>query len=165
MQHAAALSAEDLRTKKQQMFYEEAVAAGKRAPMYPAYESEAAASPRLILIEESSVKMQEKQKAYVERCEPSKDGFYQMTLYPGEGLRVLKKNIRRRYGKVPRFKIGPLVLVDGERAAKKSDLVDGVKLRCTYTQANGNVNMGLVSKRRFGRAFGGYSRYWDWSLM
>jgi hypothetical protein len=55
--------------------------------------------------------------------------------------------------------MGPLMLLDGSGAkcgtAKATDLVDGSKVKCTYTYAPGNLG-NLVGN--MGRGFGGFGR-------
>ena len=172
----APLSGEDLRTRQQQKAHEEAVRAGARPELYPYVEpptptvtksrgtgraatASAAASvtsgPRTILIQESSAQIAPTKRKSLE-CE---DGFIKVVLFPGEGLRDLKKRIRKMFGKVRCQKLGALMMVDGARAAKTTNLVDGVKLRCTYTYASGNMRNPYGGGRRRGRwmlsTFGG----------
>ncbi|KAK3285139.1 hypothetical protein CYMTET_7238 [Cymbomonas tetramitiformis] len=91
-------------------------------------------------------------------------GLCEMVLQPGQGLAELKKMIRQRFGKTPSERLGSLLLVNAEgqagNAAKAADLVDGVKLRCTYTYAQGNIgNLTMMRGRGFGGGrFGGFGR-------
>ena len=91
-------------------------------------------------------------------------GEVTLTLPPGAGVRELKTALRKKFGKVAHQKMGSLMLVDGEgrqtAAAKSEDWVDGVKVACTYTYAQGNVG-NLV----FGHGGGGFfGRRGGWGL-
>ena len=133
------LLGEELRTKKQQELYEKGVEPGKRAPLFPEI-IPAHTGNRTVLIEMSSAKFQAGYKDYIlEKDERVKDGFFQVKMVTGAGLKFLKKIIRINFGKVPYHKLGTLTLIDSGRPAKSKDLVDGVKLRCTYTRAKGNA--------------------------
>ena len=131
------LLGEELRTKAQQKLYEKGVEPGKRAPLFPEI-IPAHTGNRTVLIEMSSAKFQAGYKDYLEKDEV-KDGFFQVEMVMGAGLKFLKRIIRISFGKVPHHKLGTLTLIDSGRPAKSKDLVDGVKLRCTYTRAKGNA--------------------------
>jgi hypothetical protein len=90
------------------------------------------------------------------------NGECTVKLPPGAGLKELKAFLRKQFGKVPHSKMGSVMLVDAEGkqtgAAKSEDLVDGVKVACTYTYAQGNTgNLTFgFGGRGFSRGFGGW---------
>jgi len=67
------------------------------------------------------------------------NGECQITLYPGEGLRKLKTNIRKAFGKFPGHQLGTLMLLDANgnevTQIKGPELKDGVTVRCSYYPA------------------------------
>jgi hypothetical protein len=76
----------------------------------------------------------------------------------GAGLKELKAMLRKHFGKVSHNKLGPLMLLDANGTsvgtAKATDLVDGAKVRCTYTYAAGN----MMNLAKGGFGFGGFGR-------
>ena len=84
------------------------------------------------------------------------DGKVSVTLAPGHGLKELKKALRNQFGKVPSMRMSSLVVVneDGSTGAAVAtkDLVDGMKLQCTYTYAPGNPqSLRPYTSRGYGR--------------
>jgi len=73
-------------------------------------------------------------------------------LGPGEGLQQLKTKVRKVFGKFSNHKLGMLMLVDDAgapvRPAKKGDLVEGARVQCTYSFAEGNPGFGGGFGRR-----------------
>eukprot|EP00775_Hariotina_reticulata_P006068 gene6068-6306_t len=94
------------------------------------------------------------------------NGSCTVTLPPGAGLKELKAALRKKFGKVSHSKMGSLMLVDENghatnSAANATDLVDGARVQCTYTYAEGNVHNlmgGCMGFRR--RGFGGFGGFW-----
>jgi len=76
------------------------------------------------------------------------DGTGDIVLLPGESLRDLKKKIKQKFGKVKYQKVGKLYKVDGGKQITSKDLVDGVTVKVTYSDASGNNVFGGM--RRFG---------------
>jgi hypothetical protein len=77
--------------------------------------------------------------------------------YAGAGFKELKALLLKHFGKVSHSKMGPLQLLDANDTsvgtAKATDLVDGAKVRCTYTYAPGN----MMNLAKGGFGFGGYA--------
>ena len=142
---------EDLLTKQQQQAYDEAGKAGKRVPLFPVV-IPAHCGERTVLIEMSSAKIET--PGYIAKDEV-KDGFFHVKMPHGAGISFLKSFIRMSFGTVSHQKLGSLQLVDSGRRIKTKDLVDGVKLRCTYisaytkygTSAKDNVTVMRRTKR------------------
>ena len=75
--------------------------------------------------------------------------------------RELKKQIRKKYGKLPQMQLGSLRLVEatGEngKLAEKKDLHDGITVECIYRSAPGNPQ--ALGHRRESRGRGVFYRF------